>query len=258
MRERIAYGLILVLAVALAGVSGYLFALYGRQGESGTYPYAVPPIIGGQGQITQPAQLKTIVVTGFGRTFSKPDLAELRLGVMTEATTATEALTKNAVSTDQVIKALKALGIAEERIETSYFSLHPRYSTYGRTLIGFEVIHMLKVTTTNIDDVGRIIDKAVEAGANRVDGVCFIFTRERLQELNGIARRMAVEDAKSKAEVIANSLGVKIVGVAYAVEEAYHYPYYYMGVELVALPTPIMPPAEVGITVIVRVAYIIE
>ncbi len=253
-KEKQLYGIILVLAVALAGVSGYLIAVvqYNQHSEPEFYP-----IIGGQEQGTQ---LRTIAVAGLGRASAKPNLAELRLGAVTQATTATEALTKNAESMNKVIGALKAMGIPEDDIETSRFGLYPRYSS-GGYLIGFETTHVLRVTTPNLDKVGQIIDRAVEAGANRVEGVYFTFTNEKLQELNNLARQGAVKDAKAKAETIANTLGVKIVGVAAATEETYYYyPYRYEALLDVAAvpPTPIMPPTEVEITVMVKVTYIIE
>jgi len=263
VREKQLYGIIIVLAVALASLSGYLVALF-QQGQHVQY-CASPeynetklyPIVVGEEQGTQ---LRTIAVTGLGRASAKPNQAELRLGAVTEATTATEALTKNADSMNKVIEALKAMGIPEEKIETSYFGLYPKYSSYG-TLVGFEVTHMLRVTTTSLDKAGQIIDGAVEAGANRVEGVYFTFTKDKTEELNTLARQRAVDDARAKAETIAKSLLVKIIGVASATEETYYYPYsgrFEVYPTPAPPPTSIMPPTEVEITVMIRVTYIIE
>ena len=259
VRERQLYVIILVLAVALAGVGGYLVASIQQSQLSQSKGYEIPSPytvhIVGRGEGTQ---LKTIVVAGLGRAAGKPNLAELRLGATTEATTATEALTKNADSVNKVIGALKAMGIPEEDIETSRFGLYSRYSQ--GTLIGFEVTHMLRVTTTNVDRVGEIIDGAVEAGANRVEGVYFTFTKDKIEELNTLARQGAVEDAKAKADTIASSLEVKIVGVAGAVEQTITRPGYYEGVIPVPAPAPtqIMPPTELEVSVMITVTYIIE
>jgi len=268
LREKQLYALILVLAIALAGVVGCVIALvlsiqssarasaeYGRLSE----PTGVPIVYAVEGQ---EAQLRTIAVTGMGRASAKPNQAQLSLGARSQETTATEALAKNAESMNNVIEALKGMGIPEDDIETAYFSLYPRYSTYGETIIGFEVTHMLKVTTTSLDKVGEIIDGAVEAGANSVGGVYFTFTEGKLRELNEQARQGAVEDAKAKAETIATSLAVKIIGVASATEETGYYPssYYYDYALVVpaAPPSPIMPPTEVEVTITIRVTYIIE
>jgi len=263
MKEKQLYGIILVLAVALASVGGYLIAIV-QQGQLGQYspstqhsePKVYPIIIGGQEQGTQ---LRTIAVAGLGRASAKPNLAELRLGAATQSSTATEALAKNAESMNKVIEALKVMGIPEKDIETAYFGLYPTYSSDG-TLTGYEVTHMLRVSTLSLDKVGQIIDKSVEAGANRVETVYFTFTEDKLEELNTLARQRAVGDARAKAETVASSLGVKIVGVAGAVEETYYSPYYYeYGMVVpVPTPTPIMPPTEVEVTVAIRVTFMIE
>jgi len=54
-------------------------------------------------------------------------------------------------------------------------------------------------------------------------------------------------------------LGVKIEGVAEAVEETYYYRRCYERAMFVPPPlTPVMPPTEVEITVAIRVTFMIE
>ena len=259
VRERQLYVIILVLAVALASVGGYLAASIQQSQPSPSEGYETPSPytvhIVGQGEGTQ---LKTIEVAGLGRAAGKPNQAGLNLGATTEASTASEALAKNAEIMNKVIDALKTV-IPEKDIETASFSLYPRYS--NGILIGFEVTHMLKVTTADLEKVGEFIDMAVEAGANRVQGVYFTFTRDKLAELNTLARQGAVEDAKAKADIIASSLGVKIVGVAGAVDQTITggWEYYDVRVPVAAPPpTQIMPPTELEVSVMITVAYIIE
>ena len=265
-REKQLYAIVLVLAVTLAGTIGYLSALVvlvppgansGEYTESSQYELSFPSALVGSEQ-------RTISVAGLGRASAKPNQIELRLGVETQETNATDALEKNAELMDRLIGALKGMGILEEDIETSRFSIHPRYTTYGNKLIGFEVNHMLRVVTTNLDQVGQLIDRAVEAGANRVEGVYFTFTKDILQGLTELARQWAVEDARSRAETIADSLGVEIIGVASADETSYYPSSYYEGISFAvtapapAPPTPIMPPTEVEVTVMIRVVFMIE
>jgi len=266
VREKQLYGIIIVLAVALASLSGYLVALFqqGQHVQYGASPQygetKLYPLVVGEEQGTQ---LRTIAVTGLGRASAKPNKVEMMLGAKTQGATATESLGKNAESMNKVIGALKGMGIPEKDIETAYFSVYPRYSTYGEAIIGFEATHMLSVTTTSLDKVGEIIDKAIGAGANSVEGIYFTFTEDKLKELNEQARQRAVEGAKAKAETTAASLGVKIIGVASADETGYYpSPYYYEYTFAYPAPTPaapqIMPPTEVEVTVTIRVTYIIE
>jgi uncharacterized protein YggE len=213
------------------------------------------------------SKLRTIVVTGIGQASAQPNRAMLGLGVSTMATTASDALNTNSTSMNRVMDAIKQTGIKETDLETSRFTLHPRY-THPRSgepedmqLVGFEVVHMVRVLTER-NEVSKVLDAAVDAGANRIINVSFAFQKERLQELHREARQNAVSDAREKADVIATSLGVNIVGVANAIEDAHPSPPqrpYHEGMALRArVAAPISPPSEAAVQISLRVTYIIE
>ncbi len=213
------------------------------------------------------SKLRTIVVTGIGQASAQPNRAASVLGVSTMAATASDALNANSKSMKHVIDAIKQTGIKETDIETSIFTLHPRYTrqrggeTEDRRLIGFQNIHLIRVLTER-NEVGKVLDKAVEAGANRINNVSFAFQKENLQELRIEARQNAVSDARAKADIIATSLGVNIIGVASVIEDAYPRPPRRPHVEGMVLrarvATPISPPSEATTQVSLRVTYIIE
>jgi hypothetical protein len=77
------------------------------------------------------SKLRTIVVTGIGQASSQPNRAASVLGVSTRATTTSEALNNNSKSMKRVMDAIKQTGIKEKDIETSRFTLHPRYTHPG-------------------------------------------------------------------------------------------------------------------------------
>ena len=200
------------------------------------------------------SQSRSIVVTGQGRAVAKPTHAELRLGVSSEAGSAKEALAKNSESTKRVMDALSALSIPQSEIETAYFMLSPKYSPQRSRLEGLEALHMLVVTTEKTNEVGEIIDKAVEAGANRIDRVTFTVKKEELTGLENEARKRAVEDAEKRAETIASSLGLRIEGASGAAEDAHTFveP---QGRAMNIASYAIAPPAEQEIRVSVRVTF---
>ncbi len=210
---------------------------------------------------------RTIVVTGIGQASAQPNRAMLGLGVSTMATTASDALNANSSSMNHVLDAIKQAGIDKTDIETSRFTLHPRYTHPRRgepedmQLVGFEVVHMVRVLTER-NEVSKVLDAAVDAGANRVINVSFAFHKERLQELRRDARQNAVSDARTKADVIATSLGITIVGVASAIEDPSPRPPqrpYPEGVRRrISAASPIAPPSEAAVQVSLRVTYIIE
>jgi len=199
-----------------------------------------------------------ITVMGLGLASAKPDQAELRLGVSTKAATAGEALTKNAESVNQIREKIKSMDVSEAEIETARFVLRPSYSRMEQRLEGLMIDHILRITVIDVNRVGEIIDKAVEAGANRIEMIAFTFKRDTLEALTKLARQRAVADAKAKAETIADSLGVRIVSISNATEDVY--PYTKGGPPPGALATSmsVIPPTEREIGVTVRVTFITE
>ena len=211
--------------------------------------------------------LRTLEVTGIGQAAAQPTRAVFVLGVSTMAATASDALTTNSSSMNRVMGAITQTGIDETAIETAMFTLRPRYThprdggLENRRLVGFEVLHLVRVVTER-NEVSKVLDRAVDAGANRINPISFTFHKETLQELQRAARQNAVSDARAKADVIATSLGVTIVGVASAIEDPSLRPPRRPYPEGAALRTsvapPIAPPSEAAVQVSLRVTYIIE
>jgi uncharacterized protein YggE len=152
------------------------------------------------------SKLRTIVVTGIGQASAQPNRAVFVLGVSTMAANASDALNTNSSSMNRVMKAIKQTGCKETDIETSMFTLHPQYThprdggPEDRRLIGFEVVHLVRVLTER-NDVSKVLDRAVNTGANRINPISFTFHKEKLQELRRDARQNAVSDARAKADV---------------------------------------------------------
>lgn len=244
-RETRLYGVIFLLAIALTGVGAYSIA--SAQNNPGS------------NQPTQTNKLSTIVVTGVGTASMEPNLAKVELGVLTQASKASDALQRNAEKMNAVIDALEAIGMSRGDMETSYFSLYPVYSDYGEpsTIVGYRVSNRIAVSTTDLSKVGEVIDTGVEAGANQVSNVQLTFTEGSTKELGEQARQKAVEDANAKATTIANSLKIEIIGVAHVSEATISYSPYWMDYRELASGTPIIP-GEATVTVSIEVTYIFQ
>ncbi|MGI0011603.1 MAG: SIMPL domain-containing protein [Nitrosopumilaceae archaeon] len=173
-------------------------------------------------QVIPPSREKTISVTGTVTTSVDPDLLNIQFGVETQAKTATEAIDANNEAMNKIIDAIKRLGIAEDEIRTSSFSIYPVYDSitdpktgvYVRSeLTGYRVSNILLVKTEKLAIGGDIIDAAVQAGANRVDSVYFTLSPEKQLAVQDELIGKAVLNAKSKAERALVPLGQKIIGV---------------------------------------------
>jgi len=119
----------------------------------------------------------------------------------------------------QVTQALRRLTIPEADIQTVQFSLQPvfEYPREGTPrLTGYEATNLVKVTVRDLTRVGAVIDAAVQAGANVVQDVAFALRDEA--EVRATALTRAIQDARSKAQVMARALNVNLGRVINATE----------------------------------------
>ena len=161
-----------------------------------------------------------IRVTGEATIDAKPDLAEINLGVVTQAETGQAAAAQNAKKQDAVLGELrKAMGAAAE-IKTISYSLSPnyRYPKEGGqpTISGYTASNVVRVTTGELDRVGEVIDIATRSGANAVNSLQFTLKDE--QAAASQALREAAIQARAKADALASALKVRIVRVLQAEE----------------------------------------
>jgi len=157
---------------------------------------------------------RIITVSGMGEATARPDQASVTLGVITEATTAREALSANNAAMQGVFDQLTQIGIAEENIQTSNFSISPQYPPYRqdnnepRRIVGYQVSNNVTVLFDNLDDLGPGLDAIVSSGANQLYGISFSISET--DDLLMSARADAVADARAKAEVLAEAAGVTL------------------------------------------------
>lgn len=171
----------------------------------------------------------TIVVTGEGRAFAKPDIGEVTVSVLSQASTVALAQKDNVEKMNAVVKAMKDLGIKEEDLKTTNYQVNPRYQySAGRsTIIGYEVRQSLQVKIRELDKAPQVIEKATSSGANEVGSLNF--TIDDQDKVKNEAREEAINKAKAKAQNLVVSLGVSL-GKIVSFSENYGatpYPVYY-------------------------------
>jgi uncharacterized protein YggE len=159
---------------------------------------------------------RTVTVTGSASVTTVPNRASFSFGVTTQGKTAVGALAENAGEIRKVIEALKAAGVAPAEISTQYVSLSPRYSNDGETILGYTASNVVSATVKDINHAGSLVDAAVGAGANQVDGPSL--TRSDTSALYRTALKAAVADARKKAAAIASASGARL-GVVRSVTE---------------------------------------
>jgi len=181
---------------------------------------AVPAGLSGQ-QTPAPA---TLAVQGEGTVEVDPDRARVRLGIESEAPLARDAQTQTNAIANEILAAMEELGIAAENIQTSRLSLYPVYDNRPvdgprgePEVTGYRATNTVTVTLDDLERIGSVVDAAVAAGANRVEGV--EFDLRDATAARGRALAAAVEDARAKAEAIADALGVGLGAIVETAEQ---------------------------------------
>jgi uncharacterized protein YggE len=157
----------------------------------------------------------TITVSGSGTVDSTPNQASFDFGVTTNGATAAEALSRNASQARAIISALKRAGISSADIQTTQVSLWPQTSSNGTEITGYQASNSVQVTAA-LGKAGKLVDAAVGAGANNVDGPN-LDTADK-SSLYNQALDKALGDAKQKARAIAKAAGLTL-GTALRVRE---------------------------------------
>ena len=159
------------------------------------------------GRSATPTTGTTITVTGNGTVDATPDRASFDFGVTTNGATAAEALSRNASQARAIIDALKKAGIASSAIQTTQVSLWPQTSSNGRVITGYQASNSVQVTAA-LAKSGALVDAAVGAGANNVDGPNL--DTADTSSLRNEALKQALGEAKGKAQAIAEAAGLTL------------------------------------------------
>ena len=217
-------------------------------------------------EINLSSQQEGIWVSGLGEVTVVPDIANLRLGIEAEGTSVVVARDQAAEAMDSVMTALTENGVADNDIQTQYFTIR-RITQWDReteqeVVTGYRVINMVTVKIRDIDQIGIIIDAVADAGGDltRVDSIDF--TVDDSSAYYDEAREEAMAEARDKAEQLAELAGVTLGNATYISEGSQAPPIArgasYIDVnEEMAIETPVSP-GEMEISLTVQVIYAIE
>lgn len=163
----------------------------------------------------------TISVSAEGKIKSVPDLATVTIGVMSQGATATEVKDSNNKKINKIIDFIKAQGIKSEDITTSQFSFYPQqdWQSGKGVIIGYQSDQTVTVKVKGVDKsqnvMEKVLDGAVNNGANQIQGVYFGF--ENPESVQQEARKLAIDNAKTKAQGLAKEAGLtlgKVVSIS--------------------------------------------
>ena len=160
------------------------------------------------------AEPKRLQVSGTAVVTGDPDIAYITVGVETQNPSAEKAAQDNASIMAQVLAALREMGLTEKEVSTSGYNIWGSTQTVNRgtdkeeTVTTYWVQNRINITTKNLDSVGEIVDRAVKAGANQVQGIRFDVQDKQALQLEAL--KLAVQQGMGKAEAMAEAAGVTL------------------------------------------------
>ncbi len=161
--------------------------------------------------IGRPADVRdTFTISGEGKVSGTPTLAQISFGLLSEGADVAKIQQENTQKVNAMVVAIKGLGVEQKDIQTSQYSINPRYDyTNGTTkLVGYSVSQSVSVKLRDLSKIGDALTKIGQLGGNQVNGPTF--TIDDPSSLEQEARLKALEDARKKAEALSDVLGVKV------------------------------------------------
>lgn len=164
-------------------------------------------------------EIPTLAVTGHGKVSAAPDVAEISVGVLTQGSTAKEAMAANNEAMLALVDVLKDRGVVSKDVQTTQLGITPQYgqavpgalggnrsTEFTPKIVGYQVSNSIRVTARELTKLGPVLDAIVKAGGNQMHGITFRFNDP--ESLLDQARRKAMTDARRKARLLAEEAGV--------------------------------------------------
>ena len=218
---------------------------------------AVTPAVAADVTVTAQGPVIELAVTETVK--GNPDQAEIGAGVTTQAPTAVEAMRLNAEAMTRVIARIRALGIAQDDIQTTGINLNADYDyNSGRPVFrGYQASNRVSVLLRKIDQTGPVLDALVAAGATDLSGPSFSIADDTAAQAQ--ARKAAVEKAEKMAREYAGwngYTGVRVLKIAEGVQSGPPMPMMRDAIVVTgaAAGTPVQP-GMVGTAVTVSITY---
>ncbi len=156
---------------------------------------------------------KTIESQGYSSIKVNPDLISVYFNVETKGDSAAEAKDANSVIVDKMTSALLNVGIDREEIQTQGFNVYENQVWENNRYVskGFKATHQIKVVLDSSETslISNVIDAGVDSGA-MLSYINFELSTAKQNEYKAVALKMAGEDARMKADAIAEGLGMEV------------------------------------------------
>ena len=207
-------------------------------------------------------QIPQIIVNGEGKVKVVPDQATIAATVETKGNNAKEVKKQNDEKIDAILKFIKKMNLAPADFKTQRVSLNPQYD-YEKKKHSYNATQTIEILLRDLSNYDELMEGLVNQGINRIDN--FTFQSSKMKQYESEARKLAMKEAKLKAEDYVSVLGQK-VGRALTISDnsqTYYPQPMYVGMKTMqsndmSAPRETLAAGEITITATVTVNFILE
>lgn len=207
-------------------------------------------------------QVPQINVSGEGKVKVIPDQATIMVTVETKGNNAKDVKKQNDEKIDAVLKFIKKMNVAPTDYKTQRVSLNPQYD-YEKKKHSYNATQTIEILLRDLSKYDELMEGLVDQGINRIDAVTF--QSSKLAQYQSEARKLAMKEAKMKAEDYVSVLGQKVgraITISDNTQTYYPQPVYAtmknMESSDTAQPKETLAAGEINITANVSVSFILE
>lgn len=207
-------------------------------------------------------QVPQINVSGEGKVKVIPDQATIAVTVETKGNNAKDVKKQNDQKIEAVLKFIKKMNLAPADYKTQRVSLNPQYD-YEKKKHSYNATQTIEILLRDLSKYDELMEGLVDEGINRIDNVTF--QSSKLAQYQSEARKLAMKEAKLKAEDYVSVLGQK-VGRAMTISDnsqTYYPQPMYAAMKTMersdaGAPRETLAVGEINITANVTVSFILE
>lgn len=152
-------------------------------------------------------QVPQISVSGVGEIKVVPDQASITATVETKGNNAKDVKKENDKQMEAVLKIIKRMNLPASDYRTQRVSLNPIFD-YEKKKTTYKATQTVEITLKDLSKYDELMEGLVDQGINRIDNV--VFQSSKVAQYQSDARKMAMKDAKLKAEDYVSVLGQKV------------------------------------------------
>lgn len=152
-------------------------------------------------------QIPMINVSGEGKIKTIPDQALISISLETKGAKSADVKKENDIKMDAILKFIKKSNIAKEDFQTQRISLNPNYD-YVKKKYNYVATQSVQILLKDLAKYDELMEGLIDEGINKIDNV--EFKSSKMVQLQSDARKLAMKEAKSKAEDYVSVLGQKV------------------------------------------------